>query len=120
MARMIPQVIDASTVSNQERRVFALLESDPDTKDWCVLHSLGLSKRGRKPYGEIDFVVLLPGEGIFCLEVKGGRVACENGTWTTTRGGETQRLNRSPFLQAREGMFALKDAVEEHMPPGAA
>jgi hypothetical protein len=80
---MFPSVIDASTVSNQERRVFSLLEADPDTSDWYVLHSLGLSKRGRKPYGEIDFVVLLPGEGIFCLEVKGGRVACENGTWRT-------------------------------------
>lgn len=118
MARMFPSVIDASTVSNQERRLFSLLEADPDTSDWCVLHSLRLSKRGRKPYGEIDFVVLLPGEGIFCLEVKGGRVACENGTWTTTRGGETHRLNRSPFLQAREGMFALREAVESHAPRG--
>ena len=55
-----------------ERRVFDLLKTDPATKDWSVLHSLGLSRRVDGPYGEIDFVVIIPGEGIVCLEIKGG------------------------------------------------
>lgn len=114
MATMLPPVIDESTVSDAERRVFALMKHAPDTDGWVVLHSLGLSHRGRKPYGEIDFVVLIPGEGVLCIEVKGGRIACRNGEWETTdRNGTTRRLNRSPFLQAREGMFALRDVVNQ-------
>jgi superfamily I DNA/RNA helicase len=78
-----------------------------------VLHSLGLATRGvGKPYGEIDFVVLIPAGGIFCLEVKGGGVRCSDGVWTTTNANGTEELRRSPFLQAREGMFALREAVQ--------
>lgn len=112
MATMLPRQIDETTVSAAERRVFGLLRADPGTSDWVILHSLGLSRRGSKPYGEIDFVLLVPGGGIFCLEVKGGRVACRDGVWETTdRYGRTSTMKRSPFLQAREGMFALRSAV---------
>ena len=87
---MIPVQYDVSTVSAAERRIFDLLKSDPNTKGWTVIHSLGLARRGWKPYGEIDFVVFIPGNGILCLEVKGGRVACKDGVWTTTnREGKT-------------------------------
>src|SRR5581483_5433473 len=114
MAKMLPPVIDESTLSDAERRVFGLVKHAPGTDGWIVLHSLGLSRRGRKPYGEIDFVILIPGEGVLCLEVKGGRIACRDGEWETTdRFGAPSRLNRSPFLQAREGMFALRDAVNQ-------
>jgi hypothetical protein len=113
MAKMLPPYFDVSTVSTAERRLFDLLRNDPGTKDWVVLHSLGLARRGRKPYGEIDFVLLIPGGGVFCLEVKGGRVACRNGEWEITdRNNRTVKLRRSPFLQAREGMFALRESVE--------
>lgn len=119
MAKMLPAQFDNSTVSAAERRLFDLLQHDPDTRDWVVLHSLGLSRRGRRPYGEIDFVVLVPGRGVLCLEVKGGRIACLNGRWETTSGaGKTDVLNRSPFLQAREGMFALRDSVLNRAPQG--
>jgi len=119
MAKMLPAQFDASTASAAERKLFDLLKNDSDTKDWIVLHSLGLSRRGKKPYGEIDFVVLIPAEGVFCLEVKGGRIACQNGEWATTnRFGQTEKLSRSPFLQAREGMFALRDAVLNRAPAG--
>jgi hypothetical protein len=119
MAKMLPAQFDVSTASAAERKLFDMLKNDPDTKDWIVLHSLGLSRRGRKPYGEIDFVVLIPSKGVFCLEVKGGRIACQDGEWTTTnRSGQTERLNRSPFDQAREGMFALREAVLDRAPTG--
>lgn len=119
MARMIPSTCDESTASHAERRLFDLLKNDPAAKDWVVIHSLGLSRRGKKPYGEIDFVVLIPAMGVFCLEVKGGRVACHSGLWETTdRRDVTVRMKRSPFLQAREGMFALRDAVLNRAPSG--
>ena len=119
MARMIPSSCDDSTASQAERRMFDLLRSDPATGGWVAIHSLGLARRGRKPYGEIDFVVLIPGMGVFCLEVKGGRVACNDGVWETTdRHDRTVRLRRSPFLQGREGMFALRDSILNRAPVG--
>lgn len=115
MAKMIPAQPGESTVSAAECKIFELLANDPDTRDWTVIHSLGLSRRGHKPYGEIDFIVLIPGGGVFCLEVKGGRVACHEGVWTTTsREDKTEQMKRSPFMQVREGMFAVKNAVEKN------
>src|SRR5436190_1442478 len=119
MARMLPAAIDQATVSAAERRLFQLLKNDPATADWIVLHSLGLSRRGHKPYGEVDFVVLIPRGGLFCLEVKGGRVACRGGEWETTdRNDQTERLRRSPFMQARDCMFAVRDSVLTRAPLG--
>ena len=116
---MLPSQFDVSTASAAERRLFELLKNDPNTTGWIVLHSLGLSHRGKKPYGEIDFVALIPGKGVFCLEVKGGRIACQNGEWTTiNRLGQTEQLKRSPFMQALDGMFALRKTVLERAPAG--
>jgi len=113
MARMIPPQYEQSTASGAEKRIFHLLENDPDTEDWFVLHSLGLTHRSSGPYGEIDFVVLVPSGAVVCLEVKGGRVSCENGCWKTTdRFGAVKDFKRSPFLQARDGMFSLLRAIE--------
>ena len=112
MARMIPPWMDADVRSSAERRIFGLLKTDPDTRDWTVLHSLGLARRTTGPYGEIDFVVIIPGQGIVCLEVKGGRISCESGVWSTVnRHGKSSALGKSPFMQARESMFALRDAI---------
>jgi hypothetical protein len=109
---MIPQQYEQSTPSAAEKRIFHLLENDPDTASWYVLHSLGLAKRPMGPYGEIDFVVLVPSGAVICLEVKGGRVSCKNGVWQTVdRFGATAELKKSPFMQARDGMFALRDAI---------
>ena len=115
MAKMIPSRIDESTLSSAERLVFGLLQADPNTADWTVLHSLGLARRDNAPHGEIDFVVVIPGEGIVCLEVKGGGVSCENGVWLTrNRRGNVSRLGKSPFLQARDSMYALRGFIQDH------
>ena len=120
MAKMIPAQMDNEGISMAERRVFGLLETDPATRDWIVLHSLGLARRADGPYGEIDFVVIVPTEGIVCLEVKGGRVSCQAGIWRTMdRHGNSAVLKKSPFLQAREGMFALRKSVVRHFGEGA-
>lgn len=112
MARMIPPHIHPDTPSS-ERKVFERIRLDPETDDWVVLHSLGLSHRGSRPYGEIDFVVLVPNGGVVCLEVKGGRIRCEHGIWySRDRYGREHALSRSPFQQVREAMFGLRDAVQ--------
>src|SRR5580704_9698096 len=115
MAKMFPPEFDASSPSSAERHIFNLLKNDTHTSNWLVLHSLGLSRRPSGPYGEIDFVVIIPGEGLICLEVKGGRVSCESGVWKTTdRFGSTSSLKKSPMMQAREAMFALRKQLETH------
>ena len=121
MAKMIPAQMDNEGVSMAERRVFGLLETDPATKDWTVLHSLGLARRADGPYGEIDFVVIIPAEGIICLEVKGGRVSCQSGVWQTMdRYGDIATLKKSPFMQARDGMFAMRKSLIRHFGEGPA
>ena len=112
---MIPAFI--ATNSAAERRLFELLRADPLAKDWVVLHSLGLTNRGRKPYGEIDFVIIIPQRGIVCLEIKGGRISCQNGNWQVIdRQNQVSLLKRSPFMQAREGMFALLNYLKRKQP----
>lgn len=112
MARMVPPHLSTDVKSSGERRIFSLFENDPDSRDWVVLHSLGLARHIKRQYGEIDFVVLAPGEGIFCLEVKSGRVGRRDGVWTfTNRFGVVDTRTVGPFMQAREGMFSLLEAV---------
>jgi len=111
---MIPAGVPVKTPQS-ERQIFDRLRLDPETKDWIVLHSVGLSKTNRGPYGEIDFVILIPSKGIVCLEIKGGLVRCQNGVWSThnRKTNETKTLKVSPYMQARDGMFALKRAIEK-------
>ena len=119
MAIMIPS--EARTdLSAGEHRVFAEIKDAPGTRDWIVLHSLAMSSAYSGRYGEVDFVVLIPNKGIVCIEVKGGGVSCNNGVWTTTnRHGRTDNLKRSPFEQARDGMFKLLDFVRHRFGAGS-
>lgn len=112
MARMIPPYLSNDIKSTGEKRIYELFRTDPATADWVVIHSLGLARHVNRLYGEIDFVVLAPGEGVFCLEVKSGRVERREGVWTfTNRFGSISTRTVSPFMQAREGMFSLLNAV---------
>ena len=114
MAKMYPPDYRDINESSAERKIFNLLKSAPNTDSWTVLHSLGLSRRPSGPYGEIDFVIVIPGEGVICLEVKGGRVSCDNGVWQTVdKTGRVHCLNKSPFLQSRNSMFALKNSIRK-------
>ncbi|MBN2909533.1 NERD domain-containing protein [Polycladomyces sp. WAk] len=113
MARMIPDIYDKNLRSQGEKEVFELFKNAPETDDWVVLHSLGISRHVKRLYGEIDFVVLAPNLGIFCLEVKSGGVKRENGLWIfTNRQRKSFKKTVGPFEQARDGMFSLMKAVE--------
>ncbi len=118
MARMIPPTIHPDVTSSAERRLFDWIRSAPGTDDWICLHSLGLSEHDSKRRGEIDFL-LLTRFGIFVLEVKGGRVARENGVWKfTDRFGNTTCKNEGPFDQASGAMFGLEKKVRTHFESG--
>jgi len=114
MPTMIPSVVDAKAAAS-ERRVFEYLKGISDSERWTVLHSLGLSNAYSGAYGEIDFVVLMPGVGIVCLEVKGGGVSCAGGKWSSVdQHGARHDFNRSPFVQVQEGMWKLINAIRAH------
>jgi Nuclease-related domain/UvrD-like helicase C-terminal domain/AAA domain len=120
MAKMIPPVVSEDSPSS-ERRVFEALKSAADSNDWTVLHSLGFSSAHTGQFGEIDFAVIIPLRGIVCIEVKGGRVSEESGVWYTSprNSNIVERLKRSPFKQAQDGMWKLKQVLEKKFGPGS-
>lgn len=115
MAQMLPKVVAEHTASSAERRLFPRIR-DELSDDWCVLHSLGMTRHARKPWAEIDFVLIGP-PGIYCLEVKGGRIARTDGVWTTTdRYGKTSQLKESPFAQVGSAAAALRNFLVDAIP----
>ena len=47
MATMIPSVISPEVSSSAERRIFEWFQNSPQTDDWIVLHSLGISTHNK-------------------------------------------------------------------------
>lgn len=107
---MIPATIDPRTPSPGERDVFHRLESDPASNDWTVIHSLDLPHHVRQISGELDFVVLIPGMGVLCLEIKAAAtITRREGLWYY--GSDTRGDPRGPFRQAAEGMHSLRERL---------
>ena len=118
MTQMIPTTINSTVRSGAERRLFKIIRDAPDTDHWVCLHSLGLARHQKKRRAEIDFV-LLTHHGVFALEVKGGRIKCENGVWCSVdHYGQVHRKKESPFEQAASAMFALEKATRDHFKTG--
>jgi hypothetical protein len=118
MTRILPPYVDKSCKSAAEKRIFELFRHAPFAADWIILHSLNLARHVTRLYGEIDFLLLIPGSGIYVMEVKGGDVRCTDGVWYfTDRYGNTN-TNKSPFSQARDAMFSLKTAIEREFGKG--
>jgi len=112
MARLIPPA-PPSDIPDSERDFFQKLAGEPGTEDWLAFHSVSLSSHYTGHFGEIDFVILIPGRGILCVEVKGGGVRQQDGRWTSIdRHGVTHPLKRSPFVQVQDAMFKLAKALE--------
>lgn len=105
MATIIPPTISRN-VQRSEQETFRLLAAAP--KDWVVIHSVKVPQRGSNRPREIDFVVLI-GQVVICLEVKGGHFEVRNGQWYTRDGIEID----DPVEQARSAMFALRNHAED-------
>ena len=118
MAQMIPPYISSDITSSGEIQIFDMFKNTRGTDDWTVFHSLNVPKIMNRKHKEIDFVAVAPGLGLFCLEVKSGRIKREKGVWITTdRFGRQHRLNISPFKQAEEGMYSLMDMIKNRFRP---
>lgn len=117
MAKMIPAIMSPSIKSPAERKIFEWFKNDPLTKDWVVFHSLGIENHQTVIFGEIDFLVAASNQGVFALEVKGGRIRREYGVWIyTDKYGVEHKKVRGPFEQASEGMYSIKEELKKRSP----
>ena len=109
---MIPTFIAPETRSPGEHELFKRLRDDPGTADWIVLHSFNLPRHVTQVRGEADFVILAPGLGMLCLEVKAHRRVARDadGRW---RLGNEPPQSRSPFKQAEDNMHSLLAILRE-------
>jgi superfamily I DNA/RNA helicase len=115
MARMIPSVISQEKQNAAETLVFNYLKNDPFTKDWTVLHSYDLVHVQSRTIGEIDFLILVPGLGCLCLEVKGCSIVTrKEGVWYY---GEDQNPDtQGPFKQAAKSTYSLLENLKVKYP----
>ena len=111
---MIPPVIDVNAPSG-EKEIFQLLKdtNSKKFKDCLVFHSLnypqGTEKNKKQSYeffGESDFVILVPSRGLINIEVKGGKISREDGTWYTNNRFGKHKI-KDPFKQATNSLFKI-------------
>jgi len=115
MAVMIP-VEPFVTNSEAENNVFKWLRDGLDD-DWTVLHSIRIRESSEiKDLIEIDFTIIGP-PGVFCLEIKGGKIEQKNGLWIfIDRYGNRYPKKESPFRQANTAMYGLRKYLGNTMP----
>lgn len=115
MAKMIPPAPPPQNPSKAENRLFYRIR-DTLNGAWTVLHSLGLGNHRFKPWAQCDFVLIGP-LGVYCIEVKGGRVARQGGEWLFIDGSEKANSKREgPFEQAGGASAALYKFLQEKVP----
>jgi len=105
---MIPPNYSPKTPAG-EKDLFNKLRDDPDTAGWVVLHSLDIRKHLSKIEGELDMLVLAPGLGVLCLEVKGCDVSRQQGKWIYPY----ETSIEGPFKQVSKAMHSLRKYLVE-------
>ena len=114
--RMVPSSPYA-TGSQAEKRIFDRLRRAFDDR-YVAYHSLKPTRHPSKRFPEIDFVICCP-EGLYVLEVKGGRVACRDGVWEyRDRFDQVSQRRESPFRQAETALHGLMDTLRADLPAG--
>ncbi|MBR4598168.1 MAG: NERD domain-containing protein [Opitutales bacterium] len=114
MARLIPPVY-IDNHSSGEEKIFSAFERDSFSKDWIVLHSFDLPKHASQGRGEVDFVVLIYGCGVLCMEVKASsKISRKGGIWRY--GSGNYRDARGPFKQVRDNTFSLMHRIKSECP----
>jgi hypothetical protein len=107
---MIPAQIYRGNPSPGEKEIFRRLAGAPNTEDWIVLHSLDIAGHAERVAGEADFVIIIPGKGVLCLEVKAASsIRREEGLWYYGRNPKPDK--RGPFKQAAEAMHSIRNRL---------
>lgn len=116
MARVIPPR-PRPDVPHSERAVHRALSCLPTP--WVVLCDIpvGIFGRPRPGMEQLDFLLIHPKRGLCVLEVKGGTLEVQEGTWyQTSRDGDRHALRRSPFVQAANQRYELQRFLWKHLP----
>ena len=114
--RMVPSS-PYETGSQAETRIFNRLRRVLDDR-YVACHSLKATRHPHKRFPEIDFVICGP-EGLYVLEVKGGRVACRDGVWRyEDRYGRSTESREGPFRQAETALHGLMEDLRARLPAG--
>ena len=112
---MIPPRILHDCSSDGEREIFRRLQDDPETRDWIVLHSLDVAEHVTNIAGEIDFVAIVPGKGVLCVEVKACKfLSRDQGLWHYGRAAKPDA--RGPFKQASAAMHSIRTRLAKNRP----
>ena len=98
--------------SNGEKLLYLRFKNDGASSRMYVLHSVFTNYHLKNVSGELDFLVLAPGMGIFALEVKHGRVSRTKGVWEyTNMNGQTTQKTISPFAQVTGTMHSIRNYI---------
>ena len=111
MARMIPPTIPADAPKG-ERLIFSKLRDDPQTRGWLAFHSFDIRRHVVRHEGEADMVVVVPGHGVLCLEVKGCDVSRRDGLWIYPYGTSPV----GPFRQAGDAAHSIRNYLRNKNP----
>lgn len=116
--RMIPDT-PHRTHSQAEKRVFDRLRvsfASDKVEAYTAYHSLNLTRHAYKRFGEMDFLICCP-EGLYALEIKGGRVVLRDGVWQyTNRYGVVNESVEGPFKQAESALHGLMHKLRDNLP----
>lgn len=108
---LIPDNITDFT-SVGEKIMYMKFKIDGTTESMYVLHSVFTNHHIKNISGELDFLVLAPNEGFFCIEVKHGGISRKDGNWYfTDRYGKTSIKKTSPFAQQNATMNSIRNYV---------
>ncbi|PAY16330.1 nuclease [Rhodopirellula sp. SM50] len=113
MAIMRPDLNPDDIPYDSERLVYRALKEQL-SNDFVVLHSypwLRPDRDGALREGEADFIILHQEKGMLVLEVKGGELRYQNGTWERKKKHGYESIT-DPFKQARGSMHYLVDRIE--------
>jgi hypothetical protein len=98
--------------SRGEQILYMKFKNDGSTKSMYVLHSLFTNHHIKNISGELDFLVLAPNEGFFCIEVKHGGISRKNGDWCFTDGNQKTTIKKTgPFAQQNVTMNSIRKYI---------
>ena len=121
MVHMHPKNMPTGILTS-EKVVFQKFQSLRGYDDWHVYHSLKMHSGTTRAEGEIDFLVLIPGEGLVVIEVKGANgIEVEDDGWEFKGLPESNKTpveqvdgNRSDllgYLSKKAGLFPTARAI---------
>ena len=135
MARMYPQQLPMAVLQDKKKasevKVYEQLKRLSDeyvvfhSTAWLVRSKITLKPEDTEPWidapprkvypmGEADFIVLHPRKGILVLEVKGGRLRLDGGSWKSCDRHNVWHDIHNPLEQVKRNLFSLLGKLREH------